>query len=125
VGAGVLFFLPEGACGLLETSRIATWLAGQSAGQCGPCVHGLRAIATTVGALAQGGGQDAAAKILRWSADVEGRGACKLPDGAVRFVRSALGAFSGDVEVHRRHGSCGASADQALLPTYAAASRAR
>lgn len=125
LGAGVLFFLPEGACGLVETARISTWLAGQSAGQCGPCVHGLRAIATTVGALARGGGQDAAAKILRWSADVEGRGACKLPDGAVRFVRSALGAFSGDVEVHRRHGRCGAPSDQALLPTYAATSRAR
>jgi NADH:ubiquinone oxidoreductase subunit F (NADH-binding) len=125
LGAGVVFFLPEGACGLIETARIATWLAGQSADQCGPCVHGLRAIATTVGALARGGGQDAAAKILRWSADVEGRGACKLPDGAVRFVRSALGAFSGDIEVHRRHGRCGAPSDQALLPTYVAASRAR
>jgi len=125
LGAGVVFFLPEGACGLIETARIATWLAGQSADQCGPCVHGLRAIATTVGALARGGGQDAAAKILRWSADVAGRGACKLPDGAVRFVRSALGAFSGDIEVHRRHGRCGAPSDQALLPTYVAASSAR
>lgn len=125
LGAGVVFFLPEGACGLIETARIATWLAGQSADQCGPCVHGLRAIATTVGALARGGGQDAAAKILRWSADVEGRGACKLPDGAVRFVRSALGAFSGDIEVHRRHGRCGAPSDQSLLPTHVATSRAR
>lgn len=125
LGAGVVFFLPEGACGLIETARIATWLAGQSADQCGPCMHGLRAIATTVGALARGGGQDAAAKILRWSADVEGRGACKLPDGAVRFVRSALGAFSGDIEVHRRHGRCSAPSDQALLPTYVATSRAR
>jgi NADH:ubiquinone oxidoreductase subunit F (NADH-binding) len=125
VGAGVLYFLPDGACGLVETARIATWLAGQSSGQCGPCVHGLRAIATTVGVLARGGGQDAAAKILRWSADVEGRGACKLPDGAVRFVRSALATFSGDIEVHRRHGTCGAASDQALLPTYVATSSTR
>lgn len=124
LGAGVLFFLPEGACGLTETARIATWLAGQSSGQCGPCVHGLRAIATALGALARGDGQDAAAKILRWSADVEGRGACKLPDGAVRFVRSALGAFAGDIEVHRRHGRCGAPSEQALLPTYVEPSRA-
>lgn len=125
VGAGVLYFLPDGACGLVETARIATWLAGQSSGQCGPCVHGLRAIASTVGALARGGGQDAAAKILRWSADVEGRGACKLPDGAVRFVRSALATFSGDIEVHRRRGTCGAASDQALLPTYVATSSTR
>jgi NADH:ubiquinone oxidoreductase subunit F (NADH-binding) len=118
LGAGVLFFLPAGACGLIETARIATWLAGQSAGQCGPCVHGLRAIATSVGALARDGRQDTTEKILRWSADVEGRGACKLPDGAVRFVRSALGAFSGDVEMHRRYGTCSAPPNQALLPTY-------
>jgi NADH:ubiquinone oxidoreductase subunit F (NADH-binding) len=125
VGAGVLHFLPDGACGLVETARIATWLAGQSSGQCGPCVHGLRAIASSVGVLARGGGQDAATKILRWSADVEGRGACKLPDGAVRFVRSALATFSGDIEVHRRHGTCGAASDQALLPTYVATSSTR
>jgi len=33
-----------------------------------------------------------------------------------------LGTFSGDIEVHRRHGKCGAASDQALLPTYVAAS---
>ena len=42
-GAGVLVALPPDACGLAETARVLAWLAGQGAGQCGPCVFGLPA----------------------------------------------------------------------------------
>jgi NADH:ubiquinone oxidoreductase subunit F (NADH-binding) len=44
VGAGVIVVIPEGACGWSETASVMRWLAGQTAGQCGPCVHGLAAI---------------------------------------------------------------------------------
>ena len=36
---------PSDACPVAETARVARWLAGQSARQCGPCVHGLDALA--------------------------------------------------------------------------------
>src|SRR5206468_588013 len=36
-GAGVVLALSAESCGLRETARIAGYLAGQVAGQCGPC----------------------------------------------------------------------------------------
>lgn len=44
-GAGVVAAVPATACGLAETTRLTRYLAGSSAGQCGPCVFGLDAIA--------------------------------------------------------------------------------
>jgi hypothetical protein len=48
---------------------------------------------------------------------VAGRGACKMPDGAIRFVTSALEAFADDVTRHRDHGPCGLDDQRGLLPT--------
>ncbi len=117
-GAGVIWFLPRGACGLRETERVASWFAGQTANQCGPCVHGLAAIAGGLGSVVRGGGRDEVARLRRWSQDVEGRGACRLPDGAVRFIGSGLKVFAADIERHRVDGRCDAPSNQALLPLY-------
>jgi NADH:ubiquinone oxidoreductase subunit F (NADH-binding) len=108
LGSGVLIALGESACGLHESARVIGYLAQQSAGQCGPCVYGLRAIADAVGAMAAGvAGPRERERVLRWASEIRGRGACHHPDGAVRFVESALRVFAPDVESHRR-GRCGA-----------------
>ena len=100
-------------CGVVEAARIASYLAGQSAGQCGPCVFGLAAVAEELDALASGHLTGGTARLQRWLAQVEGRGACHLPDGATRVVSSALRVFSDEVTAHvsgrcrpgaRRHG---------------------
>jgi NADH:ubiquinone oxidoreductase subunit F (NADH-binding) len=54
LGPGILVLLPESACGLAESARIAGYLASQSAGQCGPCRSGLPALAGMLGQLAFG-----------------------------------------------------------------------
>jgi len=106
-GCGVIAALPRDACGLLELARVTRWLAGENAGQCGPCVNGLPAIAGAVEALYHGRERNSALhKLQRWLGMVEGRGACKHPDGVVRFVRSGLRAFADDIERHHRHGPC-------------------
>ncbi len=106
LGSGVLIALGESSCGLHESARVIGWLADESAGQCGPCVHGLRAIADSVALLADGGGAAADRdRVLRWAAEVRGRGACHHPDGAARFVESVIEVFSEELVAHR-NGIC-------------------
>ncbi len=108
LGSGVLIALGESSCGLHESARVIDYLANQSAGQCGPCVHGLAAIADAVWAIADGVAHERERdRVLRWTAEVRGRGACHHPDGAVRFVESALSVFGADIDWHRRQ-RCGA-----------------
>jgi NADH:ubiquinone oxidoreductase subunit F (NADH-binding) len=102
LGSGVLIALGQSSCGLHESARVAGYLAEQSTGQCGPCLFGLRAIADSVAALADGvGAERERERLLRWTAEVRGRGACHHPDGAARFVESALSVFSSEIEAHR------------------------
>ena len=113
-GAGVVAALPATACGLAETARVARYLAGSSARQCGPCVFGLDAIARELGQAAAGGGHDLAL-VRRWLGDVTGRGACRHPDGMARMVASALRVFRAEIESHRL-GWCRAEEAAGVLP---------
>jgi NADH:ubiquinone oxidoreductase subunit F (NADH-binding) len=109
LGARAIVVLPEGACGVRETARIARYLARASAGQCGPCVHGLAAVADDLEQLLRGDRADTA-RLERRLAVVAGRGACRHPDGAVRLVASALRVFEGEVERHLAGRGCCAGA---------------
>jgi NADH:ubiquinone oxidoreductase subunit F (NADH-binding) len=103
LGCGVLSVMPADACPVGEVARVARWLSGQSARQCGPCVNGLAAIAGALSEMVEG--HDTRAQLDRWSTMVRGRGACRLPDGAASFVRSALTVFSGHFARHAT-GTC-------------------
>jgi NADH:ubiquinone oxidoreductase subunit F (NADH-binding) len=107
LGSGVMLALGESACGLHESARLLAYLADQSAGQCGPCVFGLRALAQSLGALTDGlgGGRRERERLLRWANEIQGRGACHHPNGAVRLLQSALEVFRGEIDGHR-HGRC-------------------
>lgn len=117
-GAGIFAVLPHRGCGLAETARVLRYLASQSAGQCGPCVNGLPAIADAMEHVAFNGrhGAAQAGQALRHLfAVVEGRGACRMPDGAARLAASALRVFADDARWHAAHGPCpGALAGPAL-----------
>lgn len=107
LGVGVIVALPATSCGITETARLARYLAGESAGQCGPCVFGLPAIAGDLEQLAVGlphaGLLD---RIQTRSSTVEGRGGCRHPDGVVRLVRSALEVFAADATAHAQGRPC-------------------
>jgi NADH:ubiquinone oxidoreductase subunit F (NADH-binding) len=107
LGAGVVLLLSEGACPVAETTRLVRWLASQSARQCGPCVHGLNAIATCLEEMAGGAAQpNMHQRLTRLGALVRGRGACAHPDGAARMVLTAIEAFGLEFADHARHGPC-------------------
>jgi len=120
LGAGVLFALPADVCGLVESARVLDYLAEESAGQCGPCLHGLPRLAEMFDRLAaphrpRRGARtnreiDRAVELLRQ------RGACNHPDGAVRFAMSSLDAFRSEIERHAR-GTCTATSRRPMLPT--------
>jgi NADH:ubiquinone oxidoreductase subunit F (NADH-binding) len=106
-GAGVVVVLPEGACGLRATAEIVSYLAGESAGQCGPCRHGLPAVAQAFTVLAQRPGDRVdPARIDALAGLATGRGACRHPDGTARLVRSALRTFADEVRRHGAGGCC-------------------
>lgn len=119
-GAGVVAALPDGVCGVIETARIASYLADESARQCGPCLNALPRIAQALRTLARAGerpGERAAlrAQVERWAGLAEGRGACRHPDGTVRLVRSGLRAFAAELDRHAS-GRCSATR-RPFLPT--------
>ena len=110
LGCGVILALPEDRCGLAEGARILSYLADETAGQCGPCVHGVRAMANMLWRLAFDRARTAdVAQIERWAQQVIGRGACRHPDGAVGMMRSCLATFAGEVQDHVRNGPCSAA----------------
>jgi NADH:ubiquinone oxidoreductase subunit F (NADH-binding) len=112
-GCGVVYFLGRTVCGVETTARILDYMAGQSAAQCGPCVFGLRAISDAAARLASGTPADAddLARLVRWSGQLAGRGACKHPDGAVGLLQSALRVFRDDFERHQTSRTCTVAAD--------------
>jgi NADH:ubiquinone oxidoreductase subunit F (NADH-binding) len=116
MGAGIVIALPATSCGLAETARVVRYLADETAGQCGPCMFGLPALADALASLAFHGGGGLLPEIMELAGLVEGRGACKHPDGAAGLVRSALRAFAADAEWHQAHGPCYGVQQPPLLP---------
>jgi NADH:ubiquinone oxidoreductase subunit F (NADH-binding) len=105
-GAGLIAALPAGACGLSETARVVRYLAGQSAGQCGPCRFGLAAVAGELERIAEGRAADPGL-LRRWLGQVDGRGGCAHPSGAVRLAHSALRTFGAELSRHAAGSCCG------------------
>jgi NADH:ubiquinone oxidoreductase subunit F (NADH-binding) len=107
LGARAIVALPRDVCGIVETARVARYLAEQGAGQCGPCLNGLPAIAATLEQLVRRGRDTPDLGLLRRRlARVAGRGACRHPDGAAGLVASALDVFAPELERHLRGDRC-------------------
>ena len=107
VGAGVVVVLGASSCPVAETARLAAYMAGETAGQCGPCVNGLGALAGVVDRYATGrvvaGDPE---RMIRWIDMVRGRGACRHPDGVARMLTSAIRVFRDEFDEHGQRGRC-------------------
>jgi len=128
LGAGVVVLLPSGHCPLAEVANVVRYMDAQGAGQCGPCVNGLGELVAHLDTLAFGRParrSRAVPDILGLADLVEGRGACRHPDGVARFVRSAVAVFSDEIAAHQRQGPCRASTGPAFLPIPASRQRLR
>ena len=101
LGCGVVAVLPYDGCAVVEAARIFSYLAAETAGQCGPCVNGLGAIAEAMDriAISRPAAHDLD-RVLRWVEMVRGRGACHHPDGAVGMLSSALTVFNDHLRIH-------------------------
>ncbi|HVC24810.1 MAG TPA: NADH-ubiquinone oxidoreductase-F iron-sulfur binding region domain-containing protein [Acidimicrobiales bacterium] len=117
LGCGLVAVLGTGACGIAETARLLRWLAGESAGQCGPCAFGLPAIADLAGMLADGRARRSDVRELRrLAASVRGRGACGHPTGVAELVESALDTFAVELRRHLGGRACASAGAGFPLP---------
>ena len=117
-GAGIVVALGQSSCPVAETARLAAWLAVQSARQCGPCVHGLQALADLLIRVASGRAVTGDRQRLdRWTAMIRGRGACAHPDGATRMIASAARVFDRELADHARQGPCSSCQGIPILST--------
>ncbi|MEU9372839.1 NADH-ubiquinone oxidoreductase-F iron-sulfur binding region domain-containing protein [Streptomyces sp. NPDC048255] len=107
LGAGAVLPLPEDTCPAGEVARVTRWMAKESAGQCGPCVRGLPALADVLEGAVAGGGRAALEAVEARLVAVRGRGACSHPDGTSYFVASALTAFPDEFRDHALGSGCG------------------
>jgi NADH:ubiquinone oxidoreductase subunit F (NADH-binding) len=117
IGPGIVVALSRRTCGLAEAARVLAWLAEESAGQCGPCVLGLAAVSADFAAVA-GCRADASCyqRLRRRLSIISGRGACRHPDGAIRFAESALRVFGPHLGAHARANGCPAARHAGVLP---------
>jgi NADH:ubiquinone oxidoreductase subunit F (NADH-binding) len=116
IGSGVIVVLSSDTCGVHESARVLRYLADESAAQCGPCLYGLRAISNAFNVLTGSKNhRDVEPWLMKWSGDVTGRGACRHPDGAARFLESALRVFEDEIHEHRS-GRCSATSTRPVLP---------
>lgn len=98
---GVVRVVPHGTCPLDVVAQHLRYAAGESAGQCGPCMFGVPAVASDLLALAEGsadagtrGRLDARLPLLA------GRGACRFPDGIAGYAASVLRVLGRHLDEH-------------------------
>ncbi len=112
-GASVLHVVGVDQCPLTTIRSWLTYAAGESAGQCGPCMFGVPATVAELVAIIDGrAGRTSEVRLRERLPLLSGRGACHFPDGIGTFIRSALRAFPEHLADHARGtcsaGTCGA-----------------
>ncbi|GAA4970970.1 NADH-ubiquinone oxidoreductase-F iron-sulfur binding region domain-containing protein [Streptomyces hyderabadensis] len=94
LGCGAITALGADDTPVRVAADLAAWYARESAGQCGVCVNGTKAIRDTFARIADGAGSaDDRDKLVRWGDTLPGRGACAFLNGAATLARSAVAQY--------------------------------
>ncbi|YAL83122.1 NADH-ubiquinone oxidoreductase-F iron-sulfur binding region domain-containing protein [Dermacoccaceae bacterium W4C1] len=105
ISSGVVQVLDEQWCPWDVIEKVVTFAAGESAGQCGPCMFGLPSVAADLRELTAGRADHQVENRLRGRLGMlPGRGACRHPDGVAGYLSSALSAFGQELAAHREGG---------------------
>ena len=117
LGARTIVALGEDTCGVCETARVVSYMAGQSAEQCGPCVFGLRTLAGRLATIARAepGAAEAYGHLAGLHRQIARRGACAHPDGVLAFTASSTHVFASEFAAHLA-GHCTARSHEPVLP---------
>lgn len=100
LGPGVIHVLDPGSCPLEHVDALLRYAAGETAGQCGPCMFGLPVLATEWRALVARPSAPAVRRMHERAELLRDRGACRFPDGIAGFVGSAARVFRDELEHH-------------------------
>ncbi len=107
VGSGVVEVLDPRLCPLVFMGQLIDYAAGESAGQCGPCMFGLPALADQWYRLVVQRNSPEEFEHLWHGVQqrldlLRGRGACHYPDGVSGWVRSGLSVFAEHIHAHNQ-----------------------
>ena len=100
LGSGVLEVLDPRACPLDRVARLLAYAAGETAGQCGPCMFGLPTLARELTTLISHPTPHVLQRVSARLDLLPDRGACRFPDGVSRFTRSALRVYADHLGTH-------------------------
>jgi NADH:ubiquinone oxidoreductase subunit F (NADH-binding) len=117
LGPGVVDVLDPGRCPLATVSRFLLYAAGETAGQCGPCMFGVPSVAEAWRRLVETPSRQGIDEVRAAAGLLPGRGACRFPDAVGRFAASALRVLEPHLAAHAS-GSCptGRSRDRVRHP---------
>jgi NADH:ubiquinone oxidoreductase subunit F (NADH-binding) len=102
IGPGVVDVLDPYRCPVEVVGSYLAFAAGETAGQCGPCMFGVPALSTAWDDLRSHAPTPDRLDAVRVAAGLlPDRGACRFPDGVSRFAASALQALAPHLRAHR------------------------
>ncbi len=100
LGPGIVTVWNPAECPVETAAGLISYGAGESAGQCGPCMFGLPALAADWADLARNPTGRTRDRLALRLGQLERRGACAHPDGVARFAQSALRALAPEFAAH-------------------------
>jgi NADH:ubiquinone oxidoreductase subunit F (NADH-binding) len=100
LGPGIIEVIDPRLCPLDVVRQFLVYAAGETAGQCGPCMFGVPATSAAWASLLHTPTQPRLDRLRAHLSLLPGRGACKFPDGIALFVDSALRVFGPHLREH-------------------------